>query len=94
MKTGEARALVYRDWMGRQYIAAEGISYDFLITLYDVNSPRAWAARFFNAKEMEKALKAGLGVGDDREAEPEARIMGLQNGEGSRLPPRAARVPV
>ena len=61
VNTGEAKTLVYRDWMGRRYLAAEGVSYDFVVTLYDVNSPRAWAARFFDAKELEKALRQGSG---------------------------------
>jgi hypothetical protein len=81
VKLGEHSQVAYRDWEGRRYIAAEALTYDFLVTFYDVNSSRGFAARMFGEKELHRVL--GLGLGSVMSPRPniEVRMMGLQNGQ-------------
>ncbi len=78
---GEEKKGSYMGWMGRRYIAAENLTYDFIITFYDVNSPYLSVVRLFEAERLMKSLKRALK--DDASSRPniEARIIGLQNGQ-------------
>jgi hypothetical protein len=81
LKLGEQRLVPYGGWEGQRYVAAEGLTYDFLMTFYDVNSPRAFAARLFDAREVDRTIRKGLKAVESARPNVEARIIGLQNDE-------------
>jgi hypothetical protein len=78
---GEEKLAVYSEWAGRRYVAAEGLTYDFILTFYDRTSQKLSAMRLFGDKGLGRALKAGLKAVDSSSPDVEARIIGLQNGE-------------
>lgn len=78
---GDAKGIIYQDWMGKRYVYAESLGFDYLITLYDVNSPRGYALRLLDSKDLLKHLKDGLKQVATQMPNIEARIFGLQNGE-------------
>jgi hypothetical protein len=78
---GEHKLVVYKEWMGKRYVAAEGLTYDFILTLYDVNAPKISILRLFETKELERDLKKGLQSVMTSRPNIEARVFGLQNGE-------------
>lgn len=77
----ETKQIPYDDWKGRRYIAFENVSYDLVVTLYNVNSPRAYAIRVFDTKDLPKKVKAGIKSVMTDMPNLEARIFGLQNKE-------------
>ncbi len=69
----------YSESKGPAYLAAKGVSYDWIVTLYDINSRTGGIWRPYKAdciKGMEKFVR-GLPKG----ADVEARMIGLQNGQ-------------
>ncbi len=78
---GESKLLRYEGWRSRRYLAFAGLSYDVMVSLYDVNSPAAYAARVFQMKGLMPAVKAGLRRLGTSNTNLEARVIGLQNKE-------------
>jgi hypothetical protein len=81
LKLGESKFVPYSELEGRRYIAFENLGYDFIITLYDVNAPKAYAIRAFESKDIVKELKAGIRSMMTSMPNIEARIIGLQSKE-------------
>lgn len=81
VKLGESKFVPYSEFAGRRYIAFENLGYDFAITLYDVNAPKAYAIRDFESKKIVKELKAGIKSLMTSMPNIEARIIGLQSKE-------------
>jgi hypothetical protein len=79
LKLGESKFLRYDGWMSKRYLAFEGLSYDFMVSLYDVNSPKAYAVRLFDPKGLMGSLRAGLKSMRTAMPNIEARVIGLQN---------------
>jgi hypothetical protein len=81
LKLGDTNFVSYKGWRGKRYLAFEALTYDFMVSLYDVNSPGAYAARLFDPKDLNGILKRDLI--SMRKAVPniEARVIGLQNKE-------------
>jgi hypothetical protein len=81
LKLGEAKQIQYAGWSGIRYLAFENITYDIAITLYDVDSSRAYGLRLFGPKDLAKPLKAGLRSVMGARPNVEARVFGLQDKE-------------
>ncbi len=80
--TGELSRLKFSE-IRQRYIAAMDVTYDLMLTIYDVNTSTLLAARLFGfpdktAKEIDSFVR-GLG----KKANLEARLIGLQNNEST-----------
>ena len=78
---GDAKTVKYAGWKGKRYLTFESLGYELVVTLYDVNSPGAYAIRVFDRKDLVKHLQKGLRSIMTERPNIEARIWGLQNKE-------------
>ncbi len=78
---GEKGRAAYRGWAGRRYVAAENLTYDFIVTFYDPHSQRLSVARLFEGRELAGSLGRGLESVLSGSPGVEARVIGLQSGE-------------
>ncbi|MGC8652045.1 MAG: hypothetical protein ACP5UH_02230 [Candidatus Micrarchaeia archaeon] len=80
--TGEATTMKFST-LGPRYIAAMDITYDLLLTVYDVNTSKLFAARLFGFQPKSSQQIGGFLRGFGRRANLEARLIGMQNGEST-----------
>lgn len=82
IKTNEIKNMEYSDELSTRYIAATNLSYDFLMSIYDVNTRNLAIYRFFKFPEsldvvFAKYFKSLKGARHNLEA----RIIGLNNNQ-------------
>ncbi len=82
LKVGDLKATRYENDSSMRYIAARDITYDLLLSIYDVNTSALACARVYgNVKKLEPGLvRFARSI---RRPNFEARIIGLQNGEST-----------
>ncbi|MDE1868520.1 MAG: hypothetical protein KGH60_00950 [Candidatus Micrarchaeota archaeon] len=82
LSVGDSATLRYTDETSIRYIAAVGMTYDLMLSLYDINSRSLFVARFasFDDKTRQSAEKF-LGSTKNPKPKWEARIIGMQNSE-------------
>lgn len=87
--TGGSAVYRYDGPLSKRYVLAEGISYDFLVTLYSGNDRRALVLRPFEySKGLTEALERAAGARGKQNLE--ARVIGLQNGQDTQCLNRLA----
>lgn len=79
---GKSKAIHYKDETETRYIAAMGMTYDTVISVYDVNTRNIVVCRAFKYGDAERAVLGGF-AGSLKKARPnlEARIIGLQTNQ-------------
>ncbi len=82
LKTGEFFAIHYKDETVTRYIAATDLTYDFIISIFDVNTRNLLVYRIFRfSKLVEKDIAKIADSLKKNGANLEARIIGMQNNE-------------
>lgn len=81
---GEFGKYVYTSVKEKRYIGFKELTYDFIFTVYDLNSRSVFAARLYRKDpQLDKKLKDALNIFFNSQRRPnfEARLIGLQNKE-------------
>lgn len=82
LNIGGSATLKYTDSTSVRYIACAGMTYDTLLSIFDINSSNLFAARFatFTDRQRQAAEDFMLSI-KRRRPRFEARIIGMQNSE-------------
>ncbi len=76
----ESRELSY-DALGARYLYANGITYDMVLSLYDINAKQLFFGRFFYFSAIARQVAAWLSK--RKRENVEARAIGMQNNEST-----------
>lgn len=82
LEVGQSKSIHYKDGTETRYIAAVSMTYDTIISIYDVNTRNIIACRTFKYGDLERASLKSF-VNSLKRAKPnlEARIIGMQSGQ-------------
>ena len=79
---GGSKKLYYSSEIDTRYIAAKDITFDMLVSLYDINNRILLASRIYKyAFDVEKKMTAMIASIKGKKTNLEARIIGFQNNE-------------
>ncbi|MDE1865177.1 MAG: hypothetical protein KGH94_00870 [Candidatus Micrarchaeota archaeon] len=81
LKLGESKFVAYTGWTGKRYLAFENLSYDLMVSLYDVDTQKGYGIRLFETKGLVAEVAKGVRSVASRRPNIEARVVGLQNKE-------------
>lgn len=80
---GDRKEIAYDDWKTERYMMANNITYDLIVTMYEVNTSKGIIYRILDGKGMDsKKIIADARKISSKNQNIEARIIGLQNGSG------------
>lgn len=82
IETNESVRRDYSRWHGERYVVAKELTFDLLLSLYEVNTARLAAFRYFGPRVgMREELERGIKAIASWKPNIEARLIGLQNNE-------------